>query len=215
MGKNSHRRERKAQDISRKKGKRPPYPRVLLVCEGSKTEPLYFEDIRKQNRVPSAHIKILHAGVTEPLQIVDEAENIFNASREYEWVFAVFDRDEHRTYHNALALAEALDSKLKNDEHQAVRFVAVPSVPCFELWLLLHYADIQAMLHRDEAVQRLRGHINGYRKGFDGVYGVTEALLPTAIPRAVRLQERFDAHSGTAPYTRANEVVQLLREIRA
>jgi hypothetical protein len=32
----------------------------------------------------------------------------------------------------------------------------VVSVPCFELWLLLHFDDVLAPLHRDEAITRCR-----------------------------------------------------------
>ncbi len=70
--------------------------------------------------------------------------------RSFDFVYAVFDRDDHLSYHAALALAESLDGRLRNDQKQKVRFVAMLSVPCFEQWLLLHYEDIQAPLHRDE-----------------------------------------------------------------
>lgn len=214
MAKSRHWREREARALARKKGKRPPYPRVLIVCEGAKTEPLYFEDIRKQTRVPSAHIKVIHSEGTQPRQVVDCAEDTFKATKEYEWVFAVFDRDDHTTYNDALTRAAALDNALKNDERKPVRFVAVPSVPCFELWLLLHYADIQAYFHRHEIINRLRGHIPGYQKGTENVYATTSPHLATAAERATRLQQRFDPAAGNEPYTRANDVVELLKTIR-
>lgn len=206
-------REREVQDLARKKGKRPPYPRVLIVCEGAKTEPLYFDDIRKQNRVPSAHIKVMHADGTQPRQVVDCAEATFKASKEYEWVFAVFDRDDHRTYVEALDRAAALDNKLKNDERATVRFLAIPSVPCFELWLLLHYADIQAAFHRTDIIRRLRDHIVGYEKGTGNVYATTSPALNIATQRAIRLQELFNPR-GADPFTQVNEVVSLLCNIR-
>ena len=147
MAKNSHRRSRRAQEMARKRGKRPPYDRVLIVCEGEKTEPLYLSDIRIQNRVPSAHIRVLHSKYgTQPRQVVDFAEDTFSETKEYDRVFAVFDRDKHQTYHDALTRAAALNGKLKNDERKLVPFVAVPSVPCFEFWLLLHFADVQGVL---------------------------------------------------------------------
>ncbi len=51
MPRDNHPRERRARALKRKKGSKPPYDRVLIVCEGRKTEPLYFNDIRMQNRV--------------------------------------------------------------------------------------------------------------------------------------------------------------------
>ncbi|OPY61749.1 MAG: hypothetical protein A4E57_04133 [Syntrophorhabdaceae bacterium PtaU1.Bin034] len=38
-----HKRKAKtARDLARKKATRAPYERVLIVCEGRKTEPYYF-----------------------------------------------------------------------------------------------------------------------------------------------------------------------------
>ncbi|MFM1816106.1 MAG: hypothetical protein RLZ98_2801, partial [Pseudomonadota bacterium] len=37
-----HRRQKSLKGLKRKQGKRPPYPRLLIVCEGLKTEPIYF-----------------------------------------------------------------------------------------------------------------------------------------------------------------------------
>jgi len=209
-----HRRETPAQALSRKKGKRPPYQRVLIVCEGSKTEPIYFEDIRKQNRVPSAHIRVIPSDGTQPRQVVDFAEETFLKTREYELVYVVFDRDDHTTYANAINRALALDGKLRNDERKPVRFIPVPSVPCFELWLLLHYVDIHAFRHRAEIINLLGTYISGYEKGMRNVYATTEPLLSQAVQRAQRLVSKFAPLPGTDPYTRVHEVVELLRSIR-
>ncbi|PYS47674.1 MAG: hypothetical protein DMG13_27340 [Acidobacteria bacterium] len=112
--------------MARKRGKRPPYDRVLIVCEGKKTEPLYLNDIRRQNHVSSAHISVMHSDYgTEPRQVVDFAVDTFKKTKEYDRVFAVFDRDEHQTYHDALTRAAALNGTLKNDERKSVPFIAV------------------------------------------------------------------------------------------
>src|SRR5262245_59023932 len=101
LAKARHHRERAAGKLARKRGKRPPYSRILIVCEGKKTEPQYFEEICIQNRVPSAHVTVLHSQLgTQPRQVVDFAEAKFNESKAYEQVYAVFDRDQHATYHD-------------------------------------------------------------------------------------------------------------------
>jgi hypothetical protein len=192
-------------------GRRPPYDRVLIVSEGKKTEPLYFDDIRKKNRIPSAHISVLHSDYgTQPRQVVDFAEAKFLETKEFEWVFAVFDRDDHGTYHDALARAKALDKKLKNSERKSVRFLAIPSVPCFELWLLMHFVNQQAFCDRHEMLHRLRQHIAGYNKGQTGVFALTEANFPTATARATWLRNNFTPYTGTDPYTDADILVAKL-----
>jgi hypothetical protein len=109
VARNRHWRERQARALARKKGKRPSYPRVLIVCEGTKTEPSYFEDIRKQNRVPTAHIHVVPADGTQPMQVVDFAKEKFLETREYDLIYAVFDRDDHATYADAINRAATLD----------------------------------------------------------------------------------------------------------
>jgi hypothetical protein len=214
VGRDKHPRERQARALARKKGKRPLYQRVLIVCEGSKTEPIYFDDIRKQNRVPTAHIRVIHADGTQPRQVVDFAEQTFRETKEYDWVFAVFDRDDHTTYADAIRRAATLDKKLHNDERKQVRFCAIPSVPCFELWLLLHFTDMQAFHHRTRIIGFSRTYISDYEKGAENIYAITEPALAVAIGRAKRLVDRFEPIPGDDPYTCVHEVVELLRSIR-
>jgi hypothetical protein len=114
-------RERKASDLRRKKGTRRPYDRILIVCEGSKTEPNYFEEIRQEARIPSADIKVLHSAAgTAPIRIIDFAIEEFGKARAYERVYAVFDRDDHASYANAIHKADA--TNLRNDENKTVTF---------------------------------------------------------------------------------------------
>ena len=149
MARDNHPRERQARALARKKGTRPPYERILIVTEGEKTEPQYFEEIRKLRRVASAHIAILESRYgTEPRQIVDFAKDRFRErKKEFDRVFVVFDRDEHLTYHDSLAACQR--AKLKNDTGKSIEFCAVVSNPCFELWLLLHYEEIHHLFHRN------------------------------------------------------------------
>ena len=46
MGRDNHPKERQARQLERKLNRRASYDRILIVCEGSKTEPNYFEEIR-------------------------------------------------------------------------------------------------------------------------------------------------------------------------
>lgn len=70
---------------------------------------------------------------TSPLNVVKYAIDLFNETRTFDHVYVVFDRDDHLSYHNALAKAEAADKKLKSVEGKAVPFTAILSVPNLEL----------------------------------------------------------------------------------
>lgn len=208
---NRHARQRLADELRRRKGKRPPHDRILIVCEGSKTEPNYFNEIRILKRAQSAHISIMPSGYgTEPCQIVEFALNKFLETKEYERVYAVFDRDIHNTYNEALQWISALDKKKRSDERAAVRFFAIPSVPSFEFWLLLHYENIQWLLHRDAVLQRLKQHIQGYEKGAKGLFAATNEFVAVATERAQALRNLYTPQDGNEPYTNADELVSLL-----
>lgn len=210
-----HGRARSGKDLRRKAPKRPPYPRVLVVCEGSKTEVNYFEEIHQESRIPTLHVRVIHSPQgQEPQQIVEGAIDEFGKSKSFERVYAVFDRDEHQTYANAIAMAEASNGNLKNEERAAVSFEAVVSVPSFELWLLLHFANIQAWLHRAEALQRLKEHLEDYEKGRKGTYAATIEHLPTATQRAAALKAQFSRLPGADAYTDVHELVATLRALK-
>ena len=53
--------------------KREPYEKVLIVCEGTKTEPNYFNGLKNHLRPTSANVVIAGKGAT-PLKIISEAE---------------------------------------------------------------------------------------------------------------------------------------------
>jgi len=215
VARENHPRSRRARHLARKQGQRPPHDRILIICEGQKTERLYLDAIRQQYSIPSSRVKVLPSDLgTEPSQVVHFAKNKFLETRAYEWVFAVFDRDDHRTYHDALNHAAALDRQQKNDGGNKIRFVAVPSVPCFELWLLLHFEDVQAFSHRTEMVKRLKQHIPNYRKGSPGIFALTEPNLDVAIERARHLRRRFNPREATNPFTGMDELVVRLRDMQ-
>ena len=209
----ARRRDRKSRErsLERRAPKRPPYPRMLIVCEGKKTEPLYFHAIKRELRRANAHLVILHAGYSEPRQIVDAALEKFRETRQFDRVYAVFDRDAHRTYHDALKVAASLDGKELNDLDEPVPFAAIASVPCFELWLLLHFDDVQAPLDRKDAFRRVRGHVPAYDKSYEHAYRDTQSTLATATQRAVRLRTRFKAASGVDPFTAVDVIVKMLK----
>ncbi|MFN5643555.1 MAG: RloB family protein [Sphingobium sp.] len=211
-----HSRARSGRDLKRKTPNRPPYDRILIVCEGAKTEVNYFEEIRQEARLPMMNVRVIHSPLgTEPQQIVQGAEEEFSKSHGFEKIYVVFDRDEHRTYANAIAMAESRNGKLKNAEKQSVSFEAIVSVPCFELWLLLHFANIMAPMHQSDALTQLKKHLAGYEKGNDGVYADTQANLAVATQRATALKQQFSRLPGTDAYTDVHELVDVLRNLRS
>lgn len=86
----------------------------------------------------------------------------------------------------------------------------MPSNPCFELWLVLHYKDVSNLPHRDELFEYLKQKWNGYDKGAKGLFAKTKELLPEACKRAKNLNESSSPRSETQGYTAVVTLVERL-----
>lgn len=224
MGRDNQAKDRQLRRKVAKESRRASYARILIVTEGSKTEPLYLEEIRSAHQLHSANVEVQPGQLgTAPIQVVRYAQQVFEKGdlnkgirpKSFDQVYVVFDRDDHDSYFDALNLVKALDGKLRNDDRQSVSFTAIASIPCFELWLLLHYEDIQHPIHRDEVMERLKRHIPGYEKGAGGIFASTHDQLETATQRAQVLAAKFNAYTAPESFTRLYELVSLLTTLRA
>jgi hypothetical protein len=177
------------RDRQRRPGRRLPFrdpkPIILIVCEGERTEPEYFDGFQGFCRNPRVRIEISpEHGV--PRTVVNTAkerkkEAEAAARREgdenlvYDSVWCVFDVDDHPQ------VADAMQMARDNDIELAI------SNPCFELWLLLHFRDSPGMQHRADIQRMLSKHVPGYDKGVEfAVYGDG---YRQAVERAKRMDE--------------------------
>lgn len=224
MGRDNQAKDRQLRRKTTKEARRASYARILIVTEGSKTEPLYLEEIRTVHQLHSANVQVQPGQLgTAPIQVVCYAKQLFEEGnlhkgirpKSFDQIYAVFDRDDHDSYFNALNRAKSLDGKLRNDGGEPVSFKAIASIPSFELWLLLHYEDIQAPIHRDKVMARLKQHIPGYEKGAHSAFTTTRDRLKTATQRAQALASKFNAYTDPEPFTALHELVTLLTTLRA
>lgn len=224
MSREKNPRERHAERLKRKKATKKGYDRILVVCEGSKTEPNYFNEIRAHYKLHTASVKVLPSlAGTSPIQIVDYAHELFDKGnpqlkiirRAFEQVYVVFDRDEHLSYHNALNRAVSLEkSKLLNDEKVPIIFRAIVSVPNFELWLLLHYKLISHVIDRTDVIKQLKKEIRHYEKGKRGYFQETRDMLSVACENAEKLMARHSPYHGAEPYTNVCDLVNILKMLK-
>jgi RloB-like protein len=133
---------RRPPDLRRRRYSREPKRRFILVCEGRNTEPAYFAALSRVWSSALIEVKTIAAvGVpyTVACSAVDWAQSLGLAARsrkaldcfeESDQVLAVFDRDEHPRFDEAVAICE----------RQGVGVAR--SSPCFELWLILHEEDL-------------------------------------------------------------------------
>lgn len=208
------RKARRAETLKRARAKRSPYDLVLIVCEGGKTEPNYFFELRDALRLNTANIEICGKECSSsPKDVVQFALQKYKDSKEYDRVYCVFDRDQHTTYSEALDMVR--QTRLTKDH----KMHAVTSVPCFEIWFLLHfrysakgYAACQGSICA-QVIKDLKQHIPGYEKGNGGVYKQIQDKTDAAIINAKKLS-RHNMYAATDnPSTKVHELVAYLRTL--
>lgn len=211
------RKRRRLASLERKRSRKAPYARVLIVCEGSKTEPNYFREIRDTYRLSTANIDICGKECSsDPLSVVDYAIKKFREDPDYEYVYCVIDRDKHTTFY--AAMDKLRDTRLGKN----VTFKAITSVPCFEFWLLLHFcyttrqfcaSGIASNCELVIAELKTMERIPGYNKGAQNIFALTKAMLQDAIKHAKQLQQHNDATGTNNPATNMHELIECLIEL--
>lgn len=209
----ARRKPRQRGQLRRKGPKREPYDRVLIVCEGEKTEPLYFQALKDRCRLSTANVVITGSG-SDPRSLVKTAKKLRDIEKrqgdQYDAVYCVFDRDQH-THFNA-ASDEALSAKLK----------LARSWPCFEFWLLLHfvyhrrpYAPLGNRTAAQNCVRELQQHLPGYTKGNAGVFEALEGQMETAKSNASLASSDAEATERYNPSTEVHCLVAYLQALKS
>lgn len=134
----SKRKARSGKELQRRKATRSVPDRVLIVTEGSKTEPTYFRKLIQELGLTTARVQIVGDGGSAPKSVVEEAEKRLNHDADFEQIYCIFDRDRHTSYDIALQAVRTL-AESRNFKTKTV--CAITSVPCFELWYLLHVSE--------------------------------------------------------------------------
>ena len=76
------RKARRLKDQQRRIGFCQSYDRVLIVCEGEQTEPLYFESFKQEYDLSSANVVVTDASKgSDPVSIIKQAEKLYKESQ--------------------------------------------------------------------------------------------------------------------------------------
>lgn len=211
--------KRKAKDVRslrRKRAKRSSYDRVLIVCEGEKTEPNYLKALIDDLQLNTANVVVAkNIAGSSPKSIVDFALKEYRKEEEYDRVYCVFDKDRHTTYDSALDRIRR--AKLANGH----TILGITSVPCFEFWLLLHYVYTTKQFDTGPGsicaniITDLKSHIPGYAKGDVDTYQVTRDKLDTAIDRSKRVALHCKTGGTDMPSTKMHDIVEYLRNLKS
>jgi len=216
MGKDDLFKKRKAKrksDLKRREARRKPYEKILIVCEGSKTEPNYFLSAKDHYEIDSANISIDGSSGSSPFSVVRHAIALYEEELKndpYDKVFCVFDRDEHPCYQ------KAIDTIHQKNNGSNV-FNAITSNPSFEYWLLLHfsysmkpYVKTQKKSIGALVIDDLKVYIPDYEKSERNTFDKLLGSLDFAIANATRLAKTRNEN----PSTNVHNLVTYMRELK-
>jgi len=198
MGTDDIFKRKRAQKLEQKKENRIPKPNsFLILSEGEKTEPYYFDGLSKYiNNKYKDHINLNQLPIIDTqgegkctVSLVNAAAKyIARSSFRYEKVWVVFDKDDFNDFDDAIDLA-----------HQ-YNFRVAWSNQSFEFWIYLHFNYSDAALHRDDWVEKISEIFklwniskNGYTKNDPDVFKliVENVGLKNAISNAKRIESQY------------------------
>lgn len=212
----SKRKHQNKTDLQRKSAKREPYDFVLIVCEGTETEPNYMRSLCNSLRLNNANFKIVGRG-TDPLTLVNYALEVFEEDGSYDRVYCIFDKDQHATYDQAISKAQSLCQSPKN----SIPLYVIISIPCVEYWFLLHYIEtdrpyvsVGNKTAGEILKSELKKHIPEYDKGRIDVFEKTKSFLQLAIKRAKRVKTQQEQNGTDNPSTNMHELIEYLMNIK-
>lgn len=185
----------------------PVKVRFLVVCEGEKTEPLYFQSFN----APGLVVEVKGTGMNT-LSLVEEAirqreeeeEKLKRRGYElFDQCWCVFDRDSFPSGNFNSAIHKA----------NANGFQVAYSNVAFELWYLLHFGYYDSAMSREQYREKLT-QLLGYRyeKNSTTMYFAISHLQQQAIQNAVALQSFHHVQNPEQnnPSTTVHELVQQL-----
>ncbi len=208
----------------RKPGRRQGYrvlapERHLIVCEGKKTEPLYFSGMRdalRQEFRHRIHIVVKGTGL-HTTDLLDYALRECRLSGSYDHVWVAYDRDDFDPQG-----FDSVIAKCAQISDSTTAFHPLWSNPCFEVWILLHFGYTTAGITSAEAIARtdavFRKRLKKpYKKNDAKIFENLYSRLDDAISSALRLdgwheERRVIKPSEMNPGTRLYEIVNILQD---
>lgn len=203
---------RRNSRLRRRAGNRPPRSITLIVCEGE-TELEYLAVLR--NRLGLLPTEVILADNTEgsaPISVVACAERKAKERGGYDHIFCVFDRDFHESFERARSRIRQLASR----RSAALPIKEIVSVPCFEMWVLLHFEQSDSQFADCSAViSRIRDrYMPDYMKANVHVANALVDRLGVALASAAWLELRAEENNWN-PYTAVHQLVAHLRAVAA
>ena len=203
------------------------YPHLfLIVCEDKKTEPYYFERFIKEFPEETVFLRAVGTGMSSlgvvEQSLIEKNKLAEESNKSVDEVWTVFDKDDAE---KSVGNAERFKSAFK--KAQELKHRVAYSNEVFELWLLLHLANVpvEKPIPRLEIYNSINAKVkeNPKYKDFEYEHGNTNIVdIVTEIGNeekaTERAQELLKSHNGTPPIdanpsTTVHILIRRLREL--
>jgi hypothetical protein len=220
-------RRKTTKNLTRRPATIAPNRRVLIVTEGEVTEVQYFEELKRILALVNVDLDICGKECdSSPTAVVRyaiaraDAEGSYSKGG-YNDVYCVIDRDDHKDFYKALG--QIANANKRGSSFKGERIVAVVSYPCFEYWLLLHFAYSRSPFSAasgktaaEMVTAELKKHspFEGYEKSLTKqmlgkLHDVTDDAIANAVKSLIDAQETGEMN----PSSNVHQLVAALQEL--
>jgi len=204
----------------RRVAKRATGDTVLIVCEGEKTEPIYLKALKEHLKLSTTFVEVVSPSGSAPSNVfklaVEKLDEACRHGNPYAKVFCVIDKDNHSTYTKILDKIKRYTPPVEC----TTTLCAIPSVPCFEYWLLMHFSDSTASYGttggsacRALIDNALKSHLPDYTKS-TSLVRLIEGCVQTAKRNAETTLRAAKSSGSCEPYTLMHRLVEDLEYLK-
>lgn len=190
--------------------------RYLIVTEGTKTEPYYFESFRKRINAGyhGEYVTLRVCGMGDnTVSLFERARAIAIADPDgFTQVWVVYDKDSFPSRD-----FNAVEERCASASDKGTVYRAAWTNEAFELWYILHFAYVDSALDRGSYEPILTRHLcaegfGTYEKNRTDMFDILEGRMRMAISNAERLEKlnRGLAPAGSNPGTAVHLLVKEL-----
>lgn len=186
------------------------FGRHLVYAEGTKTEPLYVEDLKvfvsEQLNVPKEDIEIVSVKMSKSQHTVDlvnyaiddvEKRRQKQESIDYVWIF--YDKDDYQDFDEAYRLI-----KNQNTNDNETEWFACWSNECFEVWVYHYFENLETPIKREQYVKKINAFLKRnkcpkkYSKNTNNLHHFLTSYGGD-IRKATQLMKKKDTDSDSKP----------------
>lgn len=189
----------------------PPY--TFIVSEGTKTEPNYIKSLadainnKFYNYSQDKRIIVEGSGRNTKGLLEYAIKRVEDVMPQAEIVWLLYDKDDFPldNFDNTKFSTETRKDKRK--------YRAIWSNECFELWLVLHFQELDTDTGRAHLRKLLKKHMGKYEKNMPSIYSLLADKTQIAIKRAEKLFKNYDKNLPPSKMCPCTMVFELVKEL--